>query len=310
MLIRAAFASLLAALLVLAGCPSPMTTPDGGTSPGNDAATDTGVHADGPTHPPDAVTQDSSTTGDAGPDGGVCAALALPGCNPVTSAGCTTGMGCYEGLAPDGGVAGQCVGPGQIGVGGWGATCTADTDCQPGFACLGMAGSSASTCTKLCCAAGDNASCRTGSGAMNGATCSIGITDSPLFACQMAVACDWFAQDCPNGGACIATDSAGSTTCQPAGPGRAGAQCGGTPAADGGALVQCAAGYDCVGDTSSGNFFCRQICDGSLAAGADAGPAPDGGVSRTCSGSTQCIRINSRWDPLESTCRHASLSIL
>jgi hypothetical protein len=211
-----------------------------------------------------------------GTDGGSCGAGFT--CNPITNAGCATGMACITANDGDGGTIAMCVTPG---TGGQGAHCATADACMQGFACLGSPG----TCMKLCCGAGDNATCRSGPGGVNGATCSIMITGSPFFACQAASNCDWFLQNCPMGGNCQPTDAAGNTTCTTAGTGTQGAAC----------MGPCAAGFTCIYDSAAmTTAHCLQVCDPTLGATDDAGTTPDGGVSRRCPSGLTCGPVGMR----------------
>ena len=264
-----------AASLALVGC-SGGTDTDASTDGGTDVVRDVSnmdVQRD------DVMGTDGGTDG----GGGTCSTGMLGSCNPVTNAGCPTGQACYIVGDGDGGVTASCSTPGTAGAE---MPCANADSCLQGFACLGDPG----RCVKLCCAPGDNDTCRNGPGGIRGATCSVGIQNVPVFGCQATTNCDWFAQDCANGNNCEPTDATGTTTCtSPGGTGMDGAPCGSASGA-----VDCALGYACIqlnNDAGTGPA-CRKVCD-PTATGTDAGTT-DGGVSRTCDAPLHCGGVNNR----------------
>jgi hypothetical protein len=266
---RPSIALMFTASLGLAGCPQP-GAPDTGFTDASDTVQDThnvmDVQHDAP--PTDVPMDTSSAT---------CSTAMLDNCNPVSNAGCMTGQACYFGGNGDGGVTSGCNTPGTITTG---HACSTAEGCLPGLACLGTPG----TCVKLCCGPSDNQTCRTGPGGMPGATCSIPINGVPFYGCLATQNCDWFAQDCTNGGNCQPVDSSGTTTCATAGTATDGAACGGSAG-------DCARGFTCIQSGDAGAAVCRQVCDPSFVTGSDAGPTPDGGVPHTCSTGFHCGQV-------------------
>jgi hypothetical protein len=272
-MLRRSIAAFAFSALAIAACNGNQTMNEAGGSDASDVGPDIVDHVvinDAGDVPMDVPMESSTTCGSGyGP------------CNPVTNAGCPTGQACFVASDGDGGVTTVCSMPGTA---GWGQHCASADGCMQGFACLG------SMCLRLCCGPGDNATCRSSPGGMNGALCNQPLAGVSFYGCQAVTNCDWFQQNCPGGGSCEPTDTAGDTACNPAGTGRAGAQCAGSSTS-----VNCAPGYTCILDMGSmTNAHCRQVCDPTVGPTDDAGTTPDGGVSRRCPTGTMCNPVGMR----------------
>jgi hypothetical protein len=186
-------------------------------------------------------------------------------CNPVVNTGCAmAGQACYLQAMMGGPSTAACA---AAGTRESGAACTNNTDCREGFVCLGMMGSTARTCVKMCCE-GDNASCRdTARGGTAGSVCdrAVTITGTMIHVCQQAVTCDPLAlmsNGCPmERPYCAVTSADGSLSCfavsmNPVGDGM--------PCCASGA---CLPGYLCIQesagmcDMAMPNRFCRRACN-------------------------------------------------
>lgn len=259
------WAMLAVVTLGLAAC-SP-ANPGGDGSSGSDAS-DTGTMAEGGDALLEAATPDSP--------GATCGSM-IGSCNPVTNTGCPTGQGCYIFNNGSNMVTAGCR---PRGMGGYGDACATPNDCLEGFSCLN------SVCTRLCCGVGDDDRCRTGTGGMLNTACTPNELSFPnmsstgIFTCQLIQRCDWFTQNCANGGNCRPVDATGTTQCRTAGNVREGGDCSMDP-------DLCVRGTICINNMTGSGSSCRKICNPLAGPSTDAS-VPDGGISMTCPSGQMC----------------------
>ncbi len=174
-------------------------------------------------------------------DGSVTYACGGNDCNILDGSGCSTGYACYFVTPTGGGEPTATCEP--DGVGTDGTTCTADTDCAPGFGC-DMA-SNPKVCRAYCCSASDE--CPSGQACAISLEGPSGATGVGL--CSASDECDLVAQDCTGtGNGCYPTGSGNSVLCVSGGSTAVGNAC--TNAND------CVPGATCNGGTGT----CQTLC--------------------------------------------------
>lgn len=239
----------LAALTSVTGCGSTTNPPGNDAAPTPDAGFDAFVPpmVDGGNDAamaPDTHLVDAFTTGDADlPDAGPC--VASGACDPFDPTSCGT-MACRPSAT---GTMCAAIGATPVGIG---HSCLRDSDCEAGLACLNFSVAEGALCHRMCPAHSVGA-CDTGY------VCTGTFGDTCINACRpLPVACDIYAQDCPNAtDTCTLVRNAETTVpytgCRPAGTQDEGMPCGGSAGSCGHALI-------CVA-TPGAPATCRQVCD-------------------------------------------------
>ena len=166
-------------------------------------------------------------------------------CNYQSQEGCAAGMACIPSIVQNQ-IAPTCAAT-QNGTGMGGDSCTAWTDCAPGYVCPD------GQCRKLCCGRDwSESACEPGEACFRDWSFLVDDVAEPTgaYLCY-PTGCDVLtSDDCPSDRDCKIIDPRGTTACVPPTTGRLGESC--TPP------QVCGRGLSCIGPP--GEETCRRLC--------------------------------------------------